>query len=62
MSGNFLESGALFHSVNDLRHAERRVHWLLDNYGMELSTDQREALAGLEGHIREVTSLITKKD
>ena len=55
-----VKSNALLNSANDLRHAERRVHWLLDNYGMELPTDLREALEGLEKHIDEVKSLICK--
>ena len=58
MRSRFFEDGGLIHFVNDLRHAERRVHWLLDNYGVELPTDAREALEGLEKHMREVAFLI----
>ena len=60
MNRNLLKSEILLHSMNDLSHAERRVHWLLDNYGMELAPELREALEGLEKHMYEVKSLICK--
>lgn len=58
MRSYFLENGGLIRSALELSHAERRVHWLLDNFGMELPTDTREALEGLEKHLNEVASLL----
>lgn len=44
----FTESGAYRTLYNDVAHGERIAHHALDNYGMNMSQELKEALQALE--------------
>ena len=50
----FTESGAYRSLYTEVAHGERVAHHALDNYGMDMSTELKEALQALEKAYRAV--------